>query len=95
MYSVIRIPEGAKRVSPVDGQFIIAKGEVTGHAHRIEVKEGMELYEHEEILYLKYIGEAPMVHEEHRKVLVDPGITAFEIVREKDHFNDLIRRVLD
>ena len=95
IYSVNKVPDGAKKVEPIDGKFVIAKGEVTGHAHVIEVKLGMKLYEKDRILYLISTVEEPMTHEEHKPSLIDPGITAFETVREKDHFTDIIRQVRD
>lgn len=95
MYSVSSIPQGAKRIEPIDGKFVIAKGEVTGHQHVIEAKPGMELYENDGILYLKSSVAEPITHEEHKPAPVEMGITAFEGVREKDHFSELIRRVED
>ena len=61
---------------------ILAKGELTGHAHRIT--EGLaELYESEGTLYLRVISEtAWLTHEEHHPIEVPKGDWFVRIQRE-------------
>jgi hypothetical protein len=42
---------------------VVAVGEVTGHAHRIE--GDAEMFERDGVLYFRVIGEARQTHEEH------------------------------
>src|SRR3989304_3582392 len=58
---VASIPEGARRVPALNGRYVIAEGEATGHAHTIDEKYG-ELYEHKGVLYFKPSAEATLVH---------------------------------
>lgn len=58
------IPKGAKNVAPVNGRYVIAEGEATGHAHTIDASLG-ELYEKDGVLYFKPYTDAPWEHQEH------------------------------
>lgn len=68
------IPEGATKVGPRGTRYVLADGEVTGHAHVIEATEDVELFEKGGVLYLKVLGEVPLTHEEHGTVTVKPRI---------------------
>jgi hypothetical protein len=60
----------------------LAKGEVTGHSHRIGNGEA-ELYEEAGTLYLRVLGaSATLVHEEHRAIDVAQGDWLVKIQRE-------------
>ena len=74
---------------------ILARGEVTGHAHR--VSEGdVELYEQDGVLYLRVnSGTATVTHEEHMPVVLPQGDFIIRRVREYDHFEEEARSVQD
>lgn len=63
---------------------VLAEGEVTGHAHRLDVElgAGATLYEHEGALILRVAqsAPAPLVHEEHATIHVMPG--NYDVVRQ-------------
>lgn len=88
------IPVGAKVVERKPRGFVLAEGEVTGHAHTIE--EEVELFEKDGTLYLK-VKDAPVTvkHEEHGHVEVPAGIYEIGIVKEYDHFAEEARAVQD
>lgn len=90
---VANLPEGC-RVRP-DG--ILARGEVTGHAHRLADATGGLLYEAPDgTLYLDAgAGGATITHEEHRPVHRPPGVDQIDIVREYDYDREEARRVAD
>ena len=68
---VADVPKGAK---PRD-DLVLARGEVTGHAHRVEASGKVELFEHDDQLFLRVIGSpAKVVHEEHRAIELQPGV---------------------
>lgn len=73
---------------------ILAEGEVTGHAHRIEDLAAAEVLEVGEGLYLR-VGEqgVRIVHEEHAPITLAPG--NYEIVRQKEYTPAEIRNVAD
>ena len=57
------IPEGAVRVEPTRGRYILALGETSGHAHVIDATPEVELYEKNGTLYCRNVGEAiPVQH---------------------------------
>ncbi|WP_204368415.1 hypothetical protein [Neosynechococcus sphagnicola] len=63
---------------------VLARGEVTGHQHRIR-RGTAELYLHHDILYLKVDSRsATLTHEEHRELTVPQGIWEVKIQREYD-----------
>jgi hypothetical protein len=86
------IPSGMKKVS--DG--ILAKGETTGHAHRIGTLEAAELYEMDGKLFLS-VGEngVSIVHEEHAPVTLDTGNYEVHIDKAFDYSAQSLRNVTD
>ena len=89
------IPKTAKIREKKNGWNILALGESTGHKHQI-VEDDVDVYEDTDgTLYLKSDAMISVVHEEHRKQTLEPGIQRMKIVREKDHINDLVRNVRD
>lgn len=64
---VEKLPEAKK----LDRKFLF-EGEMTGHAHRIDVGELFEDKNGE--LYLKVDELTKVTHEEHKTVTLDPGI---------------------
>lgn len=74
------LPEDAR---PVPG-LVLARGEVTGHSHRVETKGLAELYEHGDALYLRVVGQmAHLVHEEHATLDLPPG--NYRVWRQREY----------
>jgi hypothetical protein len=73
---------------------ILAYGEVTGHAHRVETAKYAEVLEIENGLFLR-VGEegVRIVHEEHAAITLPQGIYEVEIQRE--YSPEAIRNVAD
>ena len=46
------IPSNAKKLKSDKRGFVLAEGESTGHYHAVIEQEGVELYEHEDTLFL-------------------------------------------
>lgn len=84
--------EKQKSISPL----VIAFGSATGHSHRFENAEKIDLYKNGEsvIIEIKEPSEF-LVHDEHHKTKVDAGIYEIEIVPEYDHFEEEVREVQD
>ena len=75
-----RITKKAKVVQ--QGECILAEGEVTGHAHRVDTAT---LYEREDgtlILDTRSM-EATLAHEEHGKIALKRG--TFEVIRQREY----------
>ena len=84
------IPKGTK---PTQNS-ILARGEVTGHAHRIEPKENAILFEDGENMYLHVIAQsACVVHEEHAPISLPQGF--YRVWRQREYVPGAIRRVVD
>lgn len=72
---------------------ILAKGEKTGHAHRIKERDS-QLYRHDEDLYLRVLGErATVTHEEHAEIELPPGL--YRVWIQREYSPQAIRRVID
>jgi hypothetical protein len=91
------IPAGAKKSERVRGNdYILADGEVSGHAHKIKADKHIDLLEYEGKIYLRVkTAPAPVTHEEHHVIIVEPGDYEVYQVRERDHFNKMTRKVMD
>jgi hypothetical protein len=69
---------------------VLAQGEVTGHAHRVETNARAELYETGQELFLRILGSsARVVHEEHQPIELPPGNYRVWRQREYDPKQDL------
>lgn len=88
------IPEEAVEVRRGRRGFVLAEGEVTGHAHR--VKDEIRLYRGEDgMMYLKADNPFTLLHEEHKSIRFTPGVYKAWKVREYDHIEEAIRQVAD
>jgi hypothetical protein len=69
---------------PLDRK-IVAWGEVTGHTHRFEaaLADDVQLYEDTEgRLWIRVHRPAPLVHEEHETLHIEPGLYRYIPQRE-------------
>jgi hypothetical protein len=82
---------GGKRVA--DG--VIARGEVTGHSHRLAELDAAELYQMDGGKMLLRVGEegVSIVHEEHRPVELPMG--DYEVVIDREYADEGERPVVD
>jgi len=76
------VPEDSKLQE--DG--IIARGEVTGHMHRISDSSKALLMLCGAVAYIKAIHEAEVVHDEHDTIVLPPG--KYEVVRQREYRPD-------
>ncbi len=84
------LPHGARPLPHV----ILAKGEATGHVHRILEPGAAVLYASDDGGFLKVVAErATVVHEEHRAIELPRGVYRFWFQRE--YSPQEIRRVVD
>lgn len=93
---VKNVPANTRPVARENGRVILARGEVTGHAHAI-VDESAELVSAEGAaeLYLLVHGTAAVAleHEEHATILVPPG--QYERRIQREYSPEEIRNVAD
>lgn len=91
------IPAGAKEIKPEARGIVLAHGEVTGHAHRIEVpkkeQHKVRYWDAGAERYLQVLERATLRHEEHGEIVLDKGIyrQAFQV----EDFGTEVRRVAD
>lgn len=90
-----KAPDGAKPVGNTARGYILAEGEATGHAHRIEEIAGVEFTKKNGRLYITNIKPATIRHEEHKPITLPPGCWEIGKVREYDHFTEEAREVRD
>ncbi|MFH5806131.1 hypothetical protein [Alienimonas sp. DA493] len=85
------LPGGVRKLPHVT----LARGESTGHCHRIRERGVAELFAAPGgDLYLRVTGEtATLVHEEHGPIALGPGLYRSWIQRE--YSPEAIRRVID
>lgn len=86
--------EDMPRASKQDGPCILAYGEATGHAHKIE--EGAEIWVDLNDVgkrYLRVLSETKLDHEEHGRIALTRGI--YEIVRQREYIPGNVRTVAD
>jgi len=90
-----KIPPGLRRL---EGG-VLAEGEVTGHAHRIENPPDVELYQDKarDVLYLRVKVEkgttARVVHEEHAPIELPPGV--YRVWKQREYDPNKHRYVAD
>lgn len=83
---------------PHNGEFEVEYGEVTGHVHRLQVKNPADLEVRKDAqgnYYFHLKSEGTLSHEEHKTIAVPKGIYKKVIEREKDWFSLAVRKVQD
>jgi hypothetical protein len=84
------IPAGATRRPAL----ILARGEATGHSHRIADPRSAEIFDHDGIGYLRVTSDcAQLVHDEHHTITIPAGLYRFWMQRE--YTPKEIRRIVD
>ena len=90
------LPEGLKLVKPRNGSHILADGEVTGHAHRIDDCPEVDMFEDENgNLFLSVKKDVQLTHEEHGTQVIEPGAFKIGRVQEVDPFTEEVDEVRD
>lgn len=71
--SVAGLPDEGKAIARENGRLVLARGEVTGHAHVIATP-GVKLVECSDGVYV--VSDVPfqMTHEEHGAIAMSPGV---------------------
>jgi hypothetical protein len=88
--AVEKIPDEAVRRAGT----LLAEGEATGHSHRIERPETVELYERGGLLYLRVVAEsARVIHQEHRPIELPRG--TYRVWQQREYSPREIRTVRD
>jgi hypothetical protein len=93
--SVSKMPKNLKKVERKARGFVLAEGEVTGHAHVIESDIDLMLDEASGKMFMHNDSEVTVKHEEHHHVDVPAGDWELGIVKEYDHFAEEARKVQD
>lgn len=88
LIKVSEIPQEAKLLQ---GRKELAYGEVTGHAHRIDVGDLFETKDGK--LYCKLERKSKLSHEEHKDILLSPG--CYEVVIKRQYTPEGWERVAD
>ena len=84
------VPAGAKPRSDC----ILARGEQTGHMHRIETPGTAVLWELDGRLFLRVIAEtATVIHEEHKPITIPQG--TYRVWQQREYTPERIRPVFD
>lgn len=74
---------------------LLAEGETTGHAHKVAAGD-VQMLELGQQLFMRVLsGNARIVHEEHKEVLIPPGDYEIRHVQEYDHFAEEAANVRD
>jgi hypothetical protein len=82
------------KIKHEEGGNVLFEGEVTGHAHRAtdDVKFFTDQFGNR---FMETARKTTIAHEEHKPITVPKGIYLLDQVREKDHFAEEVRRVMD
>ena len=92
--STHEIPKKATKSDPSERGFVLAEGEVTGHAHVIDPVFAT-LFTTEDERFLQVHKSATVKHEEHGNITLPKGNYKLKIVKEYDHFDEEAREVRD
>jgi len=89
-----RVPKNARKIYPKNGQYRIAESEVTGNHHVIEAKDGVSLYEYENLLYMVNKTSAIakcVIESRHDAIEIPCGTWEIEPSYEYDYLTEEIR----
>lgn len=99
-HRIDKLPKSVVLKTSENGTVIFAYGEATGHHHgaAVEISDtgpNFSLYEKDEVLYMEIFRTTQVVHQEHKPVILTPGIYRRGLVREIDPFAQEVRSVRD
>ena len=86
------LPAGATIEKSAGGDIILAHGEATGHAHRVECSNA-SLYKIKGERLLQVTRSTELKHEEHGPITLSPGV--YKIVIQREYSPSVITQVLD
>lgn len=80
-----------------DGSYIVGYGEATGHHHMVTVANphDLEIVKVSDGYIMRLTSEATVTHQEHKPIILAPGIYRVGHEREKDWFSLATRNVID
>jgi hypothetical protein len=87
-----RLPKEAQAVEPGPRGIVLAEGEATGHAH-VLAPDHVREWSVAEQRYITVDRPAPLTHEEHGTVVVEPG--TYEVIRQVEYEPEGNRVVAD
>lgn len=94
LQSVAKLPEG---LTEIGGRVVLAFGEVTGHAHVIDLpqteRHKVRYWSAGAERYIQALEKVTITHEEHSPIVIEPGIykQGFQV----EDFGEKVRRVAD
>lgn len=91
LVKVNSIPENAKQIK-WNKNFVLERGEGV-HTHII--KDECQIYEYNEVMYLKVDNQIEIDHEEHGVQIIEPGIYRKDMERVFDYEDMEERQVID
>jgi hypothetical protein len=95
LVGVEAVPEGTASIARERGRLVLARGELTGHAHVVSAPEAeLVTLEHAHELYLLVYGETvALEHEEHDRIPLPTG--AYRVLRQREYAPTAIDYVAD
>jgi len=98
LHQITELPKELKKQKH-NGSFAIALGETTGHKHSVVIDrpQDMSIYLDEAtgLFVLDLKSEAKITHEEHRTIILEPGIYIQKQEQEYDPFEEVLKQVKD
>lgn len=76
------LPDGSQALEQ-SGSIVLAHGEATGHAHRVDESSATLFRAPGGIGYLQVRTETSLLHEEHRAVPIPPG--TYRVIRQREY----------
>jgi len=92
------LPKGSKKITVKKDYHVVGESETHGNDHRVAVKEGVELYEKDGVLYLQNSVAVEVYcpkKDRHDTVTLEPSIWEIDHSKEFDYFEKEQRNVRD
>lgn len=90
---VVGLPNGAAETPSDEAErLVLAHGEVTGHAHAIDINFVTQYLRGDEV-YIATSDGAVLRHEEHSPIPLPKGF--YRVIRQREYTPDFLRRVCD
>lgn len=74
---------------------VIARGESTGHTHRIKSGDAKLLVAPNTVMYIKAYSPTTIGHEEHGDIVLPVGEYSIRMQREYDWYSEEVKNVVD
>lgn len=90
---IAHLPPGLSKQKPIEGRIILARGEVTGHHHSLDIDAADWWKSDTGEQFVTVTERTPVEHQEHKPISLAKGV--YKIIQQQEYTPQNVRSVAD